>query len=134
MQSGEKTALERLYLPVTSRQYGAPRTEGDRQYLPESGESRFGMQQMIDKITERLEQTIHDIIYWKTPKHGYRSREEMESDKRYQELINTKFLLENDKIHPENDIRALGDGKMEIRYRWFYEKYFPEEMAELAAH
>ena len=25
------------------------------------------MQQMIDKITERLEQTIHDIIYWKTP-------------------------------------------------------------------
>ena len=33
MQSGEKTALERLYLPVTSRQYGAPRTEGDRQYL-----------------------------------------------------------------------------------------------------
>ena len=58
----------------------------------------------------------------------------MESDKRYQELINTKFLLENDKIHPENDIRALGDDKMEIRYRWFYEKYFPEEMAELAAH
>ena len=45
-----------------------------------------------------------------------------------------KFLLENDKIHPENDIRALGDDKMEIRYRWFYEKYFPEEMAELAAH
>ena len=43
------------------------------------------MRQMIDKITERylqerehiLEQTIHDIIYWKTPKHGYRSREEM---------------------------------------------------------
>ena len=39
------------------------------------------MRQMIDKITERylqerehiLEQTIHDIIYWKTPKHGYRS-------------------------------------------------------------
>ena len=100
------------------------------------------MRQMIDKITERylkereriLEQTIHDIIYWKTPKHGYRSREEMLSDKRYQELINTKFLLENDKIHPENDIRALGDDKMEIRYRWFYEKYFPEEMAELAAH
>ena len=74
MQSGEKTALERLYLPVTSRQYGAPRTEGDRQYLPESGESRFSMRQMIDKITERylqerehiLEQTIHDIIYRKT--------------------------------------------------------------------
>ena len=59
------------------------------------------MQQMIDKITERLEQTIHDIIYWKTPKHGYRSREEMESDKRYQELINTKFLLEMIKSTPK---------------------------------
>ena len=43
------------------------------------------MRQMIDKITERylqereriLEQTTHDIIYWKTPKHGYRSREEI---------------------------------------------------------
>ena len=78
------------------------------------------MRQMIDKITERylqerehiLEQTIHDIIYWKTPKHGYRSREEMLSDKRYQELINTKFLLENDKIHPENDIRAVVSNKL----------------------
>ena len=58
------------------------------------------MRQMIDKITERylqerehiLEQTIHDIIYWKTPKHGYRSREEMLSDKRYQELTRWKFV------------------------------------------
>ena len=91
------------------------------------------MQQMIDKITERLEQTIHDIIYWKTPKHGYRSREEMESDKRYQELINTKFLLENDKIHPQNDIRVLDAGRLEVRFRWFYEKHFPEEIAELVA-
>ena len=59
------------------------------------------MQQIINKITERYvqerdriyKQIIHDITYWKTPKQGYRSREEMVSDKRYQELINTKFLL-----------------------------------------
>ncbi len=99
------------------------------------------MQQIINKITERYvqerdriyKQTIHDITYWKTPKQGYRSREEMESDKRYQELINTKFLLENDKIHPQNDIRVLDAGRLEVRFRWFYEKHFPEEIAELVA-
>ncbi|MBM6804421.1 hypothetical protein H6B07_17585 [Mediterraneibacter glycyrrhizinilyticus] len=45
------------------------------------------MQQIINKITERYvqerdriyKQTIHDITYWKTPKQGYRSREEMEA-------------------------------------------------------
>ena len=101
------------------------------------------MRQMIDKITERylqerehiLEQTIHDIIYWKTPKHGYRKPGgNVKRQTVSQELINTKFLLENDKIHPENDIRRWGVTRWKFVTAGFMKKYFPEEMAELAAH
>ena len=97
------------------------------------------MQEVIKKIAlayERkkdqiLSDTIYSLFHWHSPKQGYRTREEFESDKRYQELVNTRFLIENNKIDPENDIIIMPDGTLLMRFCWFYEKYFSEEIAIL---
>lgn len=90
------------------------------------------MQEVIKKIAVRyaeekdqiLADTIHSLSHWHSPKHGYRKREEFESDKKYQELVNTRFLIENNKIDPEKDIVMMPDRTLTVRYRWFYEKHF----------
>ena len=97
------------------------------------------MQEVIKKIAlayerkkdQLLSDTIYSLFHWHSPKQGYRTREEFQSDKRYQELVNTRFLIENNKIDPENDIIIMPDGTLLMRFCWFYEKYFSEEIAIL---
>lgn len=62
------------------------------------------------------------LVHWHTPKHGLRSREELESFQSYRELIESKRLMENDLIKPAEDL-VYEDGRVRVRNLWFYKKW-----------
>ena len=79
-----------------------------------------------------LYETTERLVHWPSPPHGYRKRDEFESDPRYRELVNTKHLISHGLVRPESDIRVEG-GQLKVSNVWFYNLYFPDEMARLKA-
>lgn len=71
---------------------------------------------------QELEKQIKYLLFhWHTPTHGLRSREELESFQSYRELTESKRLLENDLVKPEEDL-VFEDRRVRIRNLWFYKK------------
>lgn len=72
---------------------------------------------------QELEKTIeYSLIHWHTPKCGLHSREELKSSQAYCELIESKRLLDNGMINPENDLK-FENGKVQVHNLWFYKKW-----------
>lgn len=67
-------------------------------------------------------QIQQELIQWHTPKHGIRSREELEDFPSYRELIESKKLMDHNLINPTEDI-ILEQGKIQVRNLWFYKKW-----------